>query len=73
MCQFVTDATHSTKDGRLIADDIQHFIALQCGVSYSHSHVYWLLHKLGFSWITSRSMHPQQSAEAQETFKKTAK
>jgi transposase len=73
VCQFVKDATHSTKGGRLIAEDIQHFIASQCSVSYSHSHVYWLLHKLGFSWITSRSKHPKQSAEAQETFKKTAK
>ncbi|UAL41447.1 IS630 family transposase [Shewanella inventionis] len=68
---FVKDAAHSTKGGRLTARDIQEFITSQYDVSYSHSHVYWLLHKLGFSWITSRSKHPKQSDEAQETFKKT--
>jgi len=72
VCQFVKDATHATNGGRLIAEDIQQSIASQYDVSYSHSHVYRLLHKLGFSWITSRSKHPKQSAEAQKTFKKTA-
>ncbi|WP_435277206.1 helix-turn-helix domain-containing protein [Psychrobium sp. nBUS_13] len=32
--------------------------------------MYRLLHQLGFSWITSRSRHPKQSDEVQETFKK---
>jgi hypothetical protein len=32
--------------------------------------MYWLLHKLGFNRITSRSRHPKQSVEVQETFKK---
>ncbi|PTP18423.1 hypothetical protein CWO07_25070, partial [Vibrio splendidus] len=29
-----------------------------------------LLHELNLSWITTRSKHPKQSEEAQESFKK---
>ncbi|MCB5362021.1 hypothetical protein CSB62_23840 [Vibrio splendidus] len=34
------------------------------------SALYQLLHDIGLSWITTRSKHPKQSLEAQETFKK---
>ena len=33
-------------------------------------HVYKILKQLGFSWITSRSKHPKQSIQDQESFKK---
>jgi len=33
--------------------------------------MYHVLHRLGFSWITSRSKHPKQDLEAIEAFKKT--
>ena len=33
--------------------------------------VYNSLHRLGFSWITSRSIHPKSSVIAQDTYKKT--
>ena len=33
--------------------------------------VYNAIHRLGFSWITSRSMHPKADEEAQEAYKKT--
>ena len=33
--------------------------------------VYNSLHRLGFSWITSRSVHPKASAVVQDTYKKT--
>ncbi|WP_428847860.1 winged helix-turn-helix domain-containing protein [Shewanella inventionis] len=31
---------------------MQEFITSKYDVSYSHSHIYWLLHKLGFIPIT---------------------
>lgn len=34
--------------------------------------VYNSLHHLGFSWITSRSLHPKSSANEQESYKKTS-
>ncbi|TEW53788.1 winged helix-turn-helix domain-containing protein [Psychromonas sp. RZ22] len=55
---------------RLIGSDIQSFILEHFGYQYHLSSVYKLLHRLGFSWITSRSKHPKQSIEAQEDFKK---
>ncbi len=33
--------------------------------------VYNVLHRLGFSWITSRSIHPKSSEAAQAAYKKT--
>lgn len=33
--------------------------------------VYNSLHRLGFSWITSRSIHPKSDAEVQNAYKKT--
>lgn len=35
--------------------------------------VYNKLHQLGFSWITSRSMHPKSNEELQQAYKKTSK
>jgi hypothetical protein len=32
--------------------------------------VYRVMDALGFSWITSRSKHPKQSQQTQDTFKK---
>lgn len=32
--------------------------------------VYNTMHRLGFSWITSRSMHPKSNQETQNTYKK---
>ncbi|PKF58399.1 winged helix-turn-helix domain-containing protein [Alteromonadales bacterium alter-6D02] len=45
-------------------------MSTQFGVDYHLNHVYKLLKKIGFSWITSRSKHPKQSQKAQDEFKK---
>lgn len=60
----------SKEGGRLVAADVQAFIYSKFSVSYELSAVYRLLHRLGFSWITSRSKHPKQCQQAQEAFKK---
>lgn len=67
---YINDAANNENGGRLIGTDIQSYIANNFGFNYHLSSVYKLLHKLGFSWITSRSKHPKQSKEAQEDFKK---
>ena len=56
--------------GRLQGKDVQAYISSEFGVQYQKSNVYNLLHELNLSWITTRSKHPKQSIEAQETFKK---
>lgn len=60
----------SLKGGRLRAIDIHNLIEKRFGVSYSQSGVYTLLHRLGYSWITSRSIHPKADKVLQESFKK---
>lgn len=64
--------TNAVKDngGRLIAEDVRQYIAVQFNVQYQLRNVYRLMHAQGFSWITSRSRHPKQSTAKQEAFKK---
>ena len=62
--------SQSLKGGRLRAIDIHHLIEKRFGVSYSQSGLYTLLHRLGYSWITSRSIHPKADKVLQESFKK---
>ncbi len=60
----------SLKGGRLRAIDIQKLIEELFGIIYTLSGVYTLLHRLGYSWITSRSIHPKADKVLQEIFKK---
>jgi transposase len=59
------------KGGRIRCQDIVEYIAQKYHLNYSHSGMYHLLHRFGFSWITSRSKHPNHNPEAIEAFKKT--
>lgn len=72
LADFINKRSRSSKGGRLIAADIQQYIEQHFAVQYKPSNVYRLMHELGFSWITSRSKHPKQSQDAQDSFKKTA-
>ena len=69
---FVIKRAQSNDGGRLIAADIQTHISDNFNVNYQIGNVYRLLHSLNLSWITTRSKHPKQSAEAQEAFKKVS-
>ena len=73
LINHVKETAKSNAGGRLIGTDIQSYIADNFKFHYHLSSVYKLLHRLGFSWITSRSKHPKQSIEAQEDFKKNFK
>ncbi len=70
VADLIDQRANSEHGGRLKGADINEFIEQQFGVVYEPSHIYRLLKKMGFSWITSRSKHPKQSLEAQESFKK---
>jgi transposase len=56
--------------GRVRCQDIVDFVLDKYAIEYSRSGMYHVLHRLGFSWITSRSKHPKNSPEAIEDFKK---
>lgn len=59
--------------GRIRCQDVVDRVHLKYGVRYTKSGMYHILHRLGFSWITSRSKHPRHNPEAIEAFKKTSK
>ncbi len=67
---YVVDNAIKPQGGRLQGKDIQRYIEVTFGVTYQKTNIYHLLHKLNLSWITTRSKHPKQSIEAQESFKK---
>jgi transposase len=68
--RFVVDSAIKPGGGRLQGKDVQEYIATEFDVVYQKTNVYDILHQLKLSWITTRSKHPKQSIEAQETFKK---
>lgn len=57
--------------GRLTGYDIKDILKEKWNVIYNLGGVYRLLHHLGFSWISSRSRHPNHDEQGQETYKKT--
>lgn len=67
---FVTTSSIKPDGGRLQGKDVQAYIEKEFNVKYQKTNVYYLLHGLNLSWITTRSKHPKQSIEAQEAFKK---
>jgi len=50
--------------------DIQQLIKQQFGVTYHLHSIYKLLHRLGYSYVSSRAEHPKGGPEAREAFKK---
>ncbi|QFU24040.1 IS630 family transposase [Shewanella sp. YLB-09] len=70
LIEYIEAQSMRTSGGRLTGDAILKYIQLQFNVDYHPNAIYKLLDTLNFSWITSRSMHPKQSAEAQMAFKK---
>ncbi len=71
LCETVLVMQEERKGGRVKGEDVRKMLADKFNVFCSLSGVYSLLHRVGLSWITSRSKHPKQSEEVQELFKKT--
>ena len=76
-CEQLKQLTHYIEENsikpsgaRLNATMLITYIEKEFSVRYRISNIYRLLHLLHFSWSTSRSMHPKQSLEAQDDFKK---
>lgn len=70
LSDFIQTRSQSEQGGRLTGQDIVNYIEVNFGRCYHLNHIYKILRKLGFSWITSRSRHPKQSTDVQEDFKK---
>ena len=70
LAKFINDKATSDKGGRLIGADIHAYIEKTFNKTYHTDSIYYLLKKMGFSWVTSRSRHPKQGIAVQEVFKK---
>lgn len=68
--EAIKELTTENKGGRIRGQDLVDYFASKHDIHYSLSGMYHRLHKLKYSWITSRSKHPKQTSEAIEEFKK---
>ncbi|WP_220491415.1 helix-turn-helix domain-containing protein, partial [Pseudoalteromonas sp. SR45-6] len=58
LSDYVKQSASSSEGGSLMGEDIAQYIYDQFNIRYHTDHIYKLLKKRGFSWITSRSKHP---------------
>lgn len=58
--------------GKITGDDIVAMVKSKYKINYSRSGMYKVLSRMGMSWVSSRSKHPQHNIEDQESFKKTS-
>lgn len=70
IAKYIKDFASQEHGGRLTGEDIATYIYQEFQIQYHPDHIYRLLKKLGFSWITSRSRHPKQDPNVQDAFKK---
>jgi len=56
--------------GRLQERDIKEYIQTNFNFTYQKTNIYHLLHELNLNWVRTGAMHPKQSTEIQEDFKK---
>jgi transposase len=68
--EYVIANSIKPSGGRLTGQYLVRYIKKELGVTYCLDNIYRRLNLLRFSWITSRSKHPKQSQEIQESFKK---
>ena len=66
----IQELQNSRKGGRVKCSDVINMLEKKYNRKYSMSGTYEILHRLGFSWITSRSIHPKSNPATQEDFKK---
>jgi len=68
---FKARVRHPPRGTVLRGRDIRRLLQEDFHASYSMAGTYFLLHRLGFSSLSPRPVHPQTNPEAQADFKKT--
>lgn len=67
---FLTMLSSNTVGGHITGKQLQSIIAKEFSVKCCLQTIYNILHRLKFSWISSRSKHPKSDTEIQELYKK---
>ena len=70
--QLIVETQAKRGGGRLTGQDIQKLAYEHYQVTYSVNGIYELLGRIGMTWISARSQHPEADINAQEAFKKTS-
>lgn len=68
--EFLTMLSNHATGGHITGKQLQQIITKEFAIKCCLQTVYNALHRLNFSWITSRSKHPKSDAEVQELYKK---
>lgn len=63
--------SESKTGGYITGKELHNMLLEGYGAKCALKTVYNTMHRLGFSWITSRSMHPKSKQEIQDEYKKT--
>lgn len=67
---FLTVLSSHDTGGHMTGKQLQSIITKEFSIKCCLQTIYNTLHRLKFSWITSRSKHPKSDAEVQELYKK---
>ena len=67
---FLTMLSSSETGGYITGKQLQIIVNSEFSVNCCLRTIYNLLHRLNFSWISSRSKHPKSNVEIQELYKK---
>lgn len=67
----IKELSEDKVNGYTTGKELHRMLVEQYNAQCSLRTIYNSLHRLGFSWITSRSMHPKSSIETQDAYKKT--
>ena len=59
--------------GRITGNEIREHIEKKYNKTFKNNSIYDLLHRLGLSWVSSRSKHPKSDEKKQKAFKQTFK
>lgn len=65
--------SESRTGGYTTGKELHNMLLKEYGAKCALRTVYNTMHRLGFSWVTSRSTHPKSNQEIQNTYKKTSK
>ena len=68
----INELSASKTGGYITGKELHNMLIEQYNTKCALRTVYNAMHRLGFSWITSRSMHPKSNKETQNAYKKTS-
>ena len=68
----VSTLSESKTGGYITGKELHKMLLEEYSAKCTLRTVYNTMHRLGFSWITSRLMHPKSNQDTQNTYKKTS-